>query len=105
MKSPLLLLSIIVALATSQAQTVQDSNSGQAYFENAARVLCGSNARVSVSVDSAFIYLSGEHLQNRNLDEVARNLALAGLNAYPDSSSFSVFIEDSKGQGSARVNR
>jgi hypothetical protein len=100
----ILMAAVSVSLTTkSQAQTAQDSNSGQAYFEHAARVLCGPRARVLVSPDSASVILSGEYLQDRNLNEVARNLALDGLNAFPDSSSFSVFIQDSKGTGSAEV--
>jgi hypothetical protein len=73
----------------SQAQTVRDDNSGQAYFEHAARVLCGPRARVLVSPTSASVILSGEYLADRNLNEVARNLAIDGLNAFPDSPSFS----------------
>jgi hypothetical protein len=88
----------------SQAQTVRDDNSGQAYLEHAARVLCGPRARVFVSPTSASVILSGEYLADRNLNEVARNLAIDGLNAFPDSPSFSVFVQDSKGQGSAEVH-
>jgi hypothetical protein len=36
------------------------------------------------------------------LNEVARNLALDGLNAFPDSKSFYVYVEDSKGHGFCR---
>ena len=89
----------------SQAQTVQDNNSGQVYFEHSAKVLCGSRASISVRPESAYISLSGEYLQNRNLDEVARNLALDGLNAFPDSKFFSVTVQDSKGTGHAEVRR
>ena len=88
----------------SQAQTVRDNNPGQAYFENAARVLCGPRARVSVSATSASVFLSGEYLADRNLNEVARNLAIDGLNAFPDSPSFYVYVEDSKGHGYAEVH-
>lgn len=87
----------------SQAQTVRDDNSGQADFERAARVLCGPRARVSVSATSASVFLSGEYLADRNLNEVARNLAIDGLNAFPDSPSFYVYVEDSKGHGYAEV--
>ena len=102
-----IILMTMVSLTTSKsrAQAVQDSNSAQVYFENAVRQLCGPRARVSVSADSASVFLSGEYLQNRNLDEVARNLAIDGRNAFPDSSSFYVFVEDSKGKGSAEVKR
>lgn len=86
----------------SQAQTVRD-NSGQEYFQRAAIALCGPRVHVSVSSDGAFVYLSGEYLENRNLNEVARNLALDGLNAFPDSPSFYVEVEDSKGRGHAEV--
>jgi hypothetical protein len=95
----------LASAGKSQAQTVQDNNSGQAYVENSARVLCGPRARVSVSANSASVFLYGEYLQNRNLDEVARNIALDGLNAFPDSPSFYVFVKDSKGQGYAEVKR
>lgn len=102
------LLMTAVSLAStgkSQAQTVQDDNSGQAYFEKEARILCGPRVRVSVSPISASVFLSGEHLQDRNLDAVARNLAIEGLNAFPESPSFTVYVQDSQGRGSARVNR
>jgi hypothetical protein len=94
----------LASTSKSQAQTVRDNNSGQAYLERAARVLCGPRARVSVSATSASVFLFGEYLADRNLNEVARNLALDGLNAFPDSPSFSVFVQDSKGQGSAEVH-
>jgi len=100
----ILLTAVSLASASkSQAQTVRDDNSAQAYFEKAARVLCGPRARVSVSATSASVFLSGEYLPDRNLNEVARNLALDGLNAFPDSNSFYVYVEDSKGHGSAEV--
>jgi hypothetical protein len=60
---------------------------------------------VSISSDSAFAYLSGAYLENRNLNEVARNLALDGLNALPESPSFYVEVQDSKGKGYAEVRR
>jgi hypothetical protein len=94
----------LMPASRSQAQTVRDDNSGQAYLEHAARVLCGPRARVFVSPTSASVILSGEYLADRNLNEVARNLAIDGLNAFPDSPSFSVFVQDSKGQGSAEVH-
>ena len=89
----------------SKAQTVLDSSGGRTYFENAVKALCGSGAHVSVSSDSAFIFLSGECVENRNLDEIAHNLALDGLNAFPDSEYFYVDIEDSKGRGHADAHR
>jgi len=92
----------LMCASKSQAQTVRD-NSGQEYFERAATALCGPRVHVSVSSDSAFVSLSGEYLQNRNLNEVARNLALDGLNAFPDSPSFYVVVQDSKGRGYAEV--
>jgi hypothetical protein len=94
----------LASASKSQAQTVQDDNSGEAYFANAVRQLCGSRARVLVSPNSASVILRGEYLADRNLNEVARNLALDGLNAFPDSPSFSVFVQDSKGTGSAEVH-
>jgi hypothetical protein len=94
----------LVPVSKSQAQTVRDDNSGQAYVERAARVLCGPRAHVSVSATCASVYLSGEYLQDRNLNEVARNLAIDDLNAFPDSPSFYVYVEDSKGHGSAEVH-
>jgi hypothetical protein len=105
-KIVVMILMAVVSFAPtskSQAQTVRDDNSAQAYFEKAARVLCGPRARVSVSATSASVFLSGEYLPDRNLNEVARNLALDGLNAFPDSPSFYVYVEDSKGHGSAEV--
>ena len=93
----------LMSASKSQAQTIRD-NSGQTYFEQAARALCGPRAHVSLSSDSAYVYLSGEYLENRNLNEVARNLALDGLNAFPDSPSFYVVVEDSKGRGYAKVS-
>lgn len=87
-----------------EAQTVQETSGSAAYVEHAAKVLCGPRARVRVWATGASVYLSGEYLQDRNLNEVARNIALDGLNAYPDSSSFSVSIEDSKGNGYATVS-
>jgi hypothetical protein len=100
----LIMAASLAFTSKSQAQTVRDDNSGQAYFEKAARVLCGPRAHVSVSADSASVFLSGEYLADRNLNEVARNLAIEGLNAFPDSPSFYVFIEDSKGKGYAEVH-
>src|SRR5260221_2829086 len=87
----------------SQAQTVRDDNAGEVYFEKQARVLCGARAHIYVSATSATVMLSGEYIQDRNLNEVARNLALEGLNAFPESPSFTVTIQDSKGTGSATV--
>ena len=89
----------------SKAQTVRDTAGGRTYFENAVKALCGSGAHISVSSDSAFIFLSGEYIENRNLNEIARNLALDGLNAFPDSEYFYVDIEDAKGRGHADAHR
>ncbi|MBV8282452.1 MAG: hypothetical protein JO347_10385 [Candidatus Eremiobacteraeota bacterium] len=95
---------LVVLPSRSQAQAVLETSGGQAYFERAVKTLCGSMAQVQVGPDHAFVYLSGAYLQNRNLDEVARNLAIDGLNAFPESSSFSVHIEDSRGNGYAEVS-
>jgi len=89
----------------SKAQTVRDNSGGRTYFENAVKALCGFGAHISVSSDSAFIFLSGECVENRNLNEIARNLALDGLNAFPDSEYFYVDIEDLKGRGHADAHR
>jgi hypothetical protein len=88
----------------SQAQTARDKT-GQAYFERAAAILCGPGVHVRFSTDRAYVYVSGEHLENRNLNEVAHNLALDGLNAFPKSRSFYVEVQDSKARGSAEVRR
>ena len=101
----LALAGLVETAQESKAQTVRDSSGGRTYFENAVKALCGSGAHVSVSSDSAFIFLSGEYLENRNLDEIARNLALDGLKAFPDSEYFYVDIEDSKGRGHADAHR
>jgi len=100
----LLTAAISEPASRSHAQTVR-GNSGGEYFQRAAETLCGSRVRVNLDSDGALVYLSGEYLQNRNLDEVARNLALDGLNAFPESQSFSVWVEDSKGKGYAKVKR
>jgi hypothetical protein len=42
---------------------------------------------------------------NRNLDSVARSIALSGLNVFPDSAYFSVVVQDSKGSGYAEARR
>jgi hypothetical protein len=64
-----------------------------------------SRANVRFSSDRAYVYVSGEYLQNRNLNEVAHDLALDGLNAFPGSRSFYVEVQDSKARGSAEVRR
>jgi hypothetical protein len=48
---------------------------------------------------------SGEYLEDRNLDSIARNIALSGLNVFPDSEHFAVSIQDSQGSGYAEVRR
>ena len=101
----LALAGLVETAQESKAQTERESSGGRTYFENAVKALCGSGAHVSVSSDSAFIFLAGEHLENRNLDEIARNLALDGLKAFPDSEYFYVDIEDSKGRGHADAHR
>jgi hypothetical protein len=101
----LALAGLVETAQESKAQTVRDTSGGRTYFENAVKALCGSGAHVSVSSDSAFIFLSGEYRENRNLDELARNLALDGLNAFPDSEYFYVVIEDAKGRGHADAHR
>jgi hypothetical protein len=93
-----------MSASKSQAQTVRDS-SGQEYFERAAKTACGPRAQVELGPHSASVYLSGEYLENRNLDSVARNLAIDGLNAFPESKYFSVTVQDSKGAGHAEVKR
>jgi hypothetical protein len=97
----------LMSPSKSQAQTVrEDDNSGQSYFERAAKELCGPRARVFVSFDHAFVLLSGEYLADRNLDAVARNLAVDGLNAFPESQTFYVDVQDSRGTGyAAEVRR
>ena len=94
----------LASASKSQAQTVGDKT-GQAYFERAAASLCGPRVHVRFSSDRAYVYVSGEYLQNRNLNEVAHDLALDGLNAFPGSRSFYVEVQDSKARGSAEVRR
>jgi hypothetical protein len=60
---------------------------------------------VTLYPHSALVYLSGEYLENRNLDGVANNLAIDALNAFPEAQYFSVKVQDSKGTGDARVQR
>jgi hypothetical protein len=107
------ILSVITVIATiglagltneSQAQTVRD-NSGETYFQNVVRQLCGPRAEVYLAPHSAKIILSGEYLEDRNLDAVARNIAISGLNIFPDSAYFDVLVQDSKGSGYAEVRR
>jgi len=94
----------LASASKSQAQTVPDKT-GQAYFERAAATLCGPKVHVTFSSDRAYVYVSGEYLQNRNLNVVAHDLALDGLNAFPGSQSFYVEVQDSKGRGSATAQR
>src|SRR5260370_42247836 len=94
----------LMSASKSQAQTVRD-NSGQEYFQRAAATLCGPRVQVRLGPHSAFVFLSGEYLEDRNLDAVARNLAIDGLNAFPESQSFYVKVQDSKGTGDAEVRR
>ena len=88
----------------SQAQTVRD-DSGETYFLSSVRSLCGQRAQVYLAPHSAKVALSGEYLEDRNLDSIARNIALSGLNVFPDSEYFAVSIQDSKGSGYAEVRR
>ena len=107
------ILSVIVILATvglaglnnkSQAQTVRD-DSGETYFLSSVRSLCGPRAQVYLAPHSAKVVLSGEYLEDRNLDSIARNIALSGLNVFTDSTYFDVWVQDSKGSGYAEVKR
>jgi hypothetical protein len=107
------IFSVITILATvglaglnneSQAQTVRD-DSGETYFLSSVRSLCGPSAQVYLAPHSAKVVLSGEYLEDRNLDSMARNIALSGLNVFPDSEYFAVSIQDSKGSGYAEVRR
>ena len=94
----------LMSASKSQAQPVRDKT-GRAYFERAAATLCGPKVHVTFSSDRAYVYVSGDFLENRNLNEVAHNLALDGLNAFPKSRSFYVEVQDSKARGSAEVRR
>lgn len=107
------ILSVIAAIAAigmagltseSQAQTVRD-DSGETYFQSCVRQLCGPRAEVYLAPHSAQIILSGEYLQDRNLDAIARNLAISGLNVFPQSAYFDVTVQDSKGSGYAEMRR
>lgn len=98
--------SLLGTVGQSDAQTVRDDDSGgEGYFLKAVQTLCGPRAQVRLSSRSVSIYLSGEYLEDRNLSAMARNLALDGLNAFTDSPSFYVYIQDSRGSGSAEVHR
>jgi hypothetical protein len=88
----------------SQVQTVSD-NSGQHYFLRAVTTLCGPRVHVRLGPTSALVYVSGEYLENRNLDSIARDLAQAGLDAFSENNSFYVKAQDSKGLGEASVQR
>src|SRR5258707_6499907 len=94
----------LMSASKSQAQSVRDKT-GQAYFERAAATLCGPKVHVTFSSDRAYVYVSGDFLENRNLNEVALTLAHDGLNDFPESRSFYVEVQDSKGRGSATVQR
>ena len=107
------ILSVLATIATiavvgptneSQAQTVQD-DSGDTYFQSRVEQLCGPRAKVYLAPHSATIVLSGEYIQNRNLDTVAHNLAISGLSIFPNSAYFAVRVQDSRGSGYAEVNR
>ena len=107
------ILSVITILTTvvltgvnneSQAQTVRD-DSGETYFLSSVRSLCGPRAQVYLAPHSAKVVLSGEYLADRNLDSIARNIALSGLNVFTDSTYFDVWVQDSKGSGYAEVKR
>jgi hypothetical protein len=69
------------------------------------RLLCGPRAQVYLAPHSAKVVLSGEYLEDRNLDSIARNIALSGLNVFPNSEYFAVSIQDSQGSGYAEVRR
>jgi hypothetical protein len=88
----------------SQAQTVRD-DSGENYFRSCVNALCGPRAEIHLAPHSARIVLSGEYLQDRNLDSIANNLAISGLNVFSDSTYFDVWVQDSKGSGHAEVKR
>jgi len=94
----------LMSASKSQAQPVRDKT-GRAYFERAAATLCGPKVHVTFSSDRAYVYVSGDFLENRNLNEVAHSLALDGLDDFPKSKSFYVEVQDSKGRGSATVQR
>ena len=107
------IFSVITVLATvglaglnneSQAQTVRD-DSGENYFRSCVSALCGPRAEIYLAPHSARIVLSGEYLQKRNLDGIANNLAISGLNVFSDSTYFDVWVQDSKGSGHAEVKR
>jgi hypothetical protein len=104
MKTIFAIISIML-IGLAGAQTVRDDSAEQ-YFAGEVRALCGPRAEIYMGPHSATIVLSGEYLEDRNLNATARNLALAGLYAYPDGGYyFSVSIQDSKGSGYAEVHR
>src|SRR5258708_16501491 len=77
----------LMSASKSQAQSVRDKT-GQAYFERAAATLCGPKVHVTFSSDRAYVYVSDDFLENRNLTEATLNLALDDLNDFPDCRSF-----------------
>jgi hypothetical protein len=94
----------LMSASKSQAQAVRDKTA-QEYFERDAATLCGPRVHVRFGSDRAYVYVSDDFLENRNLNQVAIKLALDGLNTFPKSRSFYVEVQDSKGRGSARVQR
>jgi hypothetical protein len=95
------------------AAVVHDRIKGLADFESAARTFCPPNAQVTVCSSRASIHLPGEYhdrlskppLVPMGLVEVARKLALRGLDIFPKSEYFYVHIEDSKGEADATFYR
>jgi hypothetical protein len=100
----ILMTAVSLTTSKSQAQTVRD-DSGENYFLSSVRSLCGPRAQVYLAPHSAQVVLSGEYLEDRNLDSIARNIALSGLNVFPNSKYFAVSIQDSQGSGYAEVRR
>jgi hypothetical protein len=48
------------------------------------------------TLQALWFYRSGEYLENRNLDSIARDLAQAGLDAFSESNSFYVKVQEFK---------
>src|SRR5260370_37599617 len=69
----------LMSASKSQAQSVRDKT-GQAYFERAAATLCGPKVHATSSSERAYVYVSGDYLENRNLNEEAPNKCTDGLN-------------------------
>ena len=100
----IIMASSLAGLASKSVAQTDDESVGGGYFLRVVSRYC-PGARVMWSTSEAYIYLSDKYLEDRNLDAIARNIAIEGLSAFPHSGHFYVRIQGSRGQGSADVNR